>query len=221
MPPTALLPSGKVKLSWLPVHEVLGEGVFINLSSHALADWHGRQTDPETLAAREAIGGRLLATGFSKGTHSVAMTGPNFVLLHTLAHLLIREMAYAAGYSAASIRERIFHGRTETGWASGILLYTAHGDSEGTLGGLVRLGEPARLRHVFELLVERSAWCGQDPVCRESRGQGLHALNLAACHGCALVSETSCAHANVLLDRNRIVSRRAGAPGFLVRAVGE
>ena len=91
---------------------------------------------------------------------------------------------------------------------TGVLIYTAAGDQEGTLGGLVRQGEPDRLAGSLLALLERATWCGTDPICRESSGQGLHGLNLAACHACTLVAETSCVHSNALLDRTLV----AGSP---------
>ena len=215
IPPTSRTPSGKLAVDWLPAHEVIGEGVFLNLSQTALSSWEARQQDREMAERRDVVTKRLSGSIFVGGAQRHTHLGPHFVLLHTLSHLLLREMAYSAGYSAASIRERIYHGSVGSRQSSGILLYTADGDSEGTLGGLVRLGEPDRLRRSFLGLAARATWCGQDPVCRESSGQGLFALNLAACHGCALTSETSCAHANVLLDRNRLFGIRDGAPGFL------
>ena len=138
------------------------------------------------------------------------------VPLHTLSHLLIREMAFSAGYSTASLRERIYVGPASGGrTASGILVYTAEGDSEGTLGGLVQIGEPGRMRPVIESLLTHAQWCGQDPICRESTGQGMLSLNRAACHGCCLLPETSCVHVNVMLDRNAVVSLGATGTGLL------
>lgn len=52
-----------------------------------------------------------------------------------------------------------------------------------------------------------------DPLCRESRGQGLGSLNLASCHGCSLAAETSCERSNVLLDRVMVVGD-GNTPGF-------
>src|SRR5205085_10183007 len=61
---------------------------------------------------------------------------------------------------------------------AGLLIYTAAGDSEGTLGGLVRQGEAPLLARTLMSTLERSDWCSSDPLCRESRGQGLDSLNL-------------------------------------------
>src|SRR5581483_4471967 len=84
---------------------------------------------------------------------------------------------------------------------AGILIYTAAGDAEGTLGGLVREGEADRLFPNILKALQSSEWCSSDPLCRESRGQGPGALNLAACHACSLLPETSCTLSNRFLDR--------------------
>lgn len=77
---------------------------------------------------------------------------------------------------------------------SGVLIYTAAGDSEGTMGGLVRMGEPEFLGRTIARALDRARWCSSDPVCIESTGQGPDSCNLAACHSCALLPETSCEH---------------------------
>ena len=87
----------------------------------------------------------------------------------------------------------------------GVLVYTASGDAEGTLGGLVRQGEPDRLKLVIEQALRRMEWCSSDPVCIESPGQGSDNANLAACHGCVLLPETSCETGNRLLDRGVLI----------------
>ena len=112
----------------------------------------------------------------------------------------MRQLAFSSGYSAASLRERVY-ARQEPNSQAGVLIYTAAGDAEGTLGGLVRQGEAPRLLRSLYAALESADWCSSDPLCRESHGQGPDALNRAACHGCALVSETSCERSNLLLDR--------------------
>lgn len=85
---------------------------------------------------------------------------------------------------------------------AGFLIYTASGDSEGTLGGLVRLGRPDRLEPVFQRALSRALWCSADPICSENLGgQGSYLANLAACHSCVLLPETSCETFNHGLDR--------------------
>ena len=89
----------------------------------------------------------------------------------------------------------------------GILIYTASGDSEGTMGGLVRQGEPARLLATLDAALRKAQWCSSDPICIETTGQGTDNSNLAACHGCLLISETSCEEGNRLLDRAMLVGK--------------
>ena len=187
--------------------------MFINVRPDVLERW---ASDEVNSARASELQARLAKSYLSRGIDSATTSHPWFVPLHTLSHLLIREMAFSAGYSTASLRERIYVGPASGGrTASGILVYTAEGDSEGTLGGLVQIGEPGRMRPVIESLLTHAQWCGQDPICRESTGQGMLSLNRAACHGCCLLPETSCVHVNVMLDRNAVVSLGATGTGLL------
>ena len=67
------------------------------------------------------------------------------------------------------------------------------------------MGEPGFLDQTIGRALERARWCSSDPVCIDSSGQGPDNCNLAACHSCALLPETSCEQQNRLLDRGVIV----------------
>ena len=88
---------------------------------------------------------------------------------------------------------------------AGIFIYTASGDSEGTLGGLVRQGRPDTFPNIFKKAISSARTCSSDPVCILSHGQGRDALNLAACHACALLPETCCEERNGFLDRGVLI----------------
>lgn len=129
-----------------------------------------------------------------------------YVLLHTLSHLLIRQLSLECGYSGASIKERIYS--TYPGSdvkMAGILLYTSSSDSDGSLGGLVRKGRPESFEVIFRNMLQEASWCSSDPICIESHAQGYDSLNYAACHACSLLPETSCEMRNCLLDRAAVV----------------
>jgi hypothetical protein len=116
-----------------------------------------------------------------------------YLLVHSLAHVLINQFVFECGYSTASLRERLYVSADANAPMAGILIYTAAGDSEGTLGGLVRLGRQERLGPVVRRALSRASWCSADPVCSENLGgQGSRLANLAACHACVLLPETSC-----------------------------
>jgi hypothetical protein len=202
---------------WLPAIEVHGEGVFVSFSEERLAVW---ENQPEVRHRAELLDARLSET-FLETRLRPAVGGrvtARYVMLHTLAHLLIRQLSFESGYSAASLRERVYARMPEAGVVTqgqaGVLVYTAAGDAEGTLGGLVRQGEPPRLALTFMNLLEAAAWCSSDPLCAEHQGQGFASLNLAACHACTLVAETSCECGNALLDRALLVGS-PDVPGFL------
>lgn len=198
-------PSLDKHVNFLPAIEVFGEGVFIRIDEQAIRNWESEQpVMTRTLPLNTRLPRSFLSASIGE------VTSARFVMLHTLAHMLMRQMSFDAGYAASSIRERIYSTSTPESPLAGVLIYTAAGDSEGSLGGLARMGEPGRLIPVLARALGTAQWCSLDPVCGESTGQGTDSLSLAACHACALAAETSCTHSNVLLDRNLLVDPKIG-----------
>lgn len=187
--------------NWLPAIQTQGEGIFFEFNKDALEEW----------ANRPSVQGRLrnLQEAYRKSKYSGNVPGelrPIFVLIHTFAHLLINQLSFECGYGSSSIRERLYCEKTDNKYGMyGVLIYTASGDSEGSLGGLVRQGEKGRIEDTIRDAVRNAAWCSSDPVCIQSLGQGPESCNLAACHNCALLPETCCECGNRLLDRGVIV----------------
>lgn len=73
------------------------------------------------------------------------------------------------------------------------MIYTAVPDAEGTLGGLVSLGEPDKFSRVLDRALTDARNCSSDPLCAESApAHGSDACYAAACHVCLFLSETSC-----------------------------
>jgi len=201
------------KSSWLPALELYGEGVFFALDEELLGKWelhYGLEERAQDFRRRYA---HFHQPRSCPGADPIVT--PRFLLLHTLAHLLIRQLETQAGYPAASLKERIYctAGRLPM---SGILVYVAVPDIVGSLGGLAELAAPERFLPLLSSVFDHAEWCSLDPVCSEHEGQGPSLLNRAACHACALVPEPSCAYGNVLLDRTFIKGdSAAGIPAFL------
>ena len=180
------------RVGWLPAFRVHGEGIFLSLDFERIKKFD-RQPDLRLEPLLERI------RNVGRATLPVSR---GFILLHSLAHLLIKRLSFEAGYGASSIRERIYSAPAGSDREmAGILLYTAAGDSDGTLGGLVNLGRAGNLERIIAGVLEEARWCGSDPICMESGGQGPESLNMAACHACTLVAETSCEFQNRMLDR--------------------
>lgn len=215
---TVVAPGLDRNLGWLPGVEVYGEGIMLVLAEEAVAAWENANT--------KALERRLAAMRTRRAQSSLAFLpefSARFVLLHTLSHMLIRQLSFECGYASSSLRERIYAaapGGKQPPMA-GVLLYTADGDSEGSLGGLVREGQPERLFPTLLTAIQRSRWCSADPICREMEAQGLQGLNRAACHACSLVSETSCICANVMLDRAVLTGDGCDLPGFFSDVVDD
>jgi hypothetical protein len=188
---------------WLPAYVVKGEGIYLELNAERLAAWESR-AEVRARADALAVHYRGLATGRGMQPREL---NPRFMLLHTLGHLLINELVFTCGYSSASLRERLYASETPGRQMAGLLIYTAAGDSEGTMGGLVRMARPLSLYQVVTSALSDARWCSTDPVCMEAgeTGQGPDSCNLAACHGCALLPETACEEFNRFLDRGLVI----------------
>ena len=190
--------------TWVPASQVHGEGIFIRFSEHALLAWEAKDS-VKTLDDRLFQGHRGWRNARGLDPNE-GYPGVRYALLHTLSHLLIRELALECGYNAASIRERIY-GDTKDGQAqAGILIYTAAADSDGTLGGLVDLGKPESLGRLLDQAINRAKICSSDPLCSEHDPKKDRSLHSAACHACTFVSETSCEKGNRYLDRALVVA---------------
>ena len=114
-----------------------------------------------------------------------------FILIHTFSHVLIRQLTFECGYDASSLKERLYSGIDEDGTEmAGVLIYTASGDSEGSLGGLVERAKPEYFENTVRMAIEEAKFCSNDPICHETDKQGLEGYNVSACHACALLPET-------------------------------
>lgn len=185
---------------WLPAFRVYGEGIFLTLKKSRIERW---VTDEVASRYYDIIANHTRIYQILGRT--VRTLPPKFFLLHTLAHVLIRRLSFECGYGSSSLRERIYCWDEGNKEMTGILIYTAAGDSEGTMGGLVQQGKHGRFEALLLRSIHDAIWCSSDPLCIESRGQGIDSLNRAACHACALLPETSCEEGNRFLDRAALI----------------
>jgi hypothetical protein len=183
---------------WLPAIEVNGEGVFLEFDRRILADWERR---PEVQVRATGIRKHYTEMLEQLKVDSDLQVTPRLLLIHTFAHALINQWSLDSGYPAASLRERLYVSPD----MSGVLIYTASGDSAGSLGGVIGQAAPKRLGPSIEEALARIEWCSGDPLCVEADAQGVNSLNLAACHACVLLPEVSCEINNVFLDRGMLV----------------
>ena len=200
-------PLSRQSPTWLPASEVRGEGIFLRLKEDALQLWEQRpevmKLEQQFLKAHKSW--RRLR---KQNPPEAGFPGIRFVLLHSLSHAVMRQIALECGYTAASVRERLYcRGVSqEHGPMAGILIYTAASDSEGTLGGLVQLGQPVTLGRQLQHALESMRICGSDPLCAEhapvTDGRGVHG---SCCHACLFAPETSCERGNRFLDRTALV----------------
>ncbi|MDN5859163.1 MAG: DUF1998 domain-containing protein [Pseudonocardia sp.] len=199
-----------VRPEWVPASEVRGEGIFLRLPEELLRAWEVRVGGSAALRAHEQAYGR-----FRENRRSDRIAGPfdpmrhwpgaRYIAMHSLSHLLIRAIALECGYSSASLSERIYAGPVDDP-RSGILIYTSVPDAEGTLGGLVTLGEQRELGRLVRRALSDALRCSSDPLCAERLPAApADFLHGAACHVCLFVSETTCERGNRFLDRRFVV----------------
>jgi hypothetical protein len=192
--------------TWVPASEIRGEGLFFQFKEDLIQKWvkKARSLDGVFLEAHQRwrIARKLEPP-------QEFYPGVRFVLLHSFAHALIRQLAVECGYTTASLRERIYSRNPgeDGSEMAGVLIYTAAPDSEGTLGGLVSLGKPETLERHLDQALDNMRLCASDPLCAEHHpyrdGITLHA---ASCHACLFAPETSCERGNKYLDRAVLVS---------------
>lgn len=210
------------KPEWVVGTEDRGEGVFIQFDEEAVSVWERRIEDSSLWADHKQSHKRNFERRFSETSkavdHETRLKPPRYWLLHTFAHTLIRQMAMSSGYGAASLSERIYAwegGGQDRPPAAGVLICTTASDSDGTLGGLVRLSEEDLLARNVLSALQQAARCSSDPVCaRRTPRDPEDFLHGAACHCCVMASETSCERANRFLDRRFLINLPGSDLGF-------
>lgn len=190
------LKKGKTE-KWLPAAETIGEGVFIEFNRETMNKWLS-DADINKLSQKYAECYEEFCE--SKGWTVSILRDARYVLMHTFSHILIKQMSMSSGYSSAAIRERIYFGDKMLG----ILLYTGSADKEGSLGGLVELGNYDRLIPLMRDAFHEALLCTNDPDCLFHTPAG-NDSNGAACHSCCMISETACENGNRMMDRGVVV----------------
>jgi hypothetical protein len=193
--------------NWLPAIQQSGEGIFVTLSKDRVQEWI------DLSEVKDRV--NTIFSNLKKNDREIpgVEVSAKFILLHSLAHVLIQELVIECGYTSASLAERIY----ADGEQCGILIYTASASSDGTMGGLVEMSHPDQLLNALMNGLERARWCSNDPVCMElgNVGQGNSGSNLAACHSCCLLPETACEHFNQGLDRAMLIGDVTGKSSLI------
>lgn len=227
--PESAFSSGKAKLCelsnttlpWLPAVEVRGEGVFISLNIDSLRVWEKMSKVVERANLINQQYQQSLKKSDSSDDTSEFVITARHLLVHSLAHVLLRHVSLECGYETASIRERLYV-ENEPDDVAGLLIYTSSSDSEGTLGGLARQAEPELFEEIIRGALDSIGWCSSDPLCIKGITSVSETFNWAACHSCILVPETSCEHFNRFLDRTMLIGNRVDRiPGYFEKLLVE
>ncbi|HLF52570.1 DUF1998 domain-containing protein [Flavobacterium sp.] len=200
-------------VKWLPAVEVYGEGIFLKFKDDIVDEWLGKHHSAFSNIIKRYHSAQLKRRPQDEPKN----LNPFFIAMHTFAHLLIKKLCFECGYGSSSLRERLYFSDDPKCRMNGILIYTSSGDSEGSLGGLVRQGKAKNLGILVKNAIADAEWCSADPVCSDigqSSGQGPDNVNGSACHNCCIVPETSCEEFNMLLDRSAVIGTVEKKIGF-------
>ena len=196
---------GYTNQKWLPGIETRGEGIFISLDPNSLEEWESRDLNIQRAKRIEKKALEQHAKRNPGKTELPISVTPGFLLLHTFSHALMQQLSLECGYGSSSLSERIYYSNEENTKMCGVLIYTSTTDSDGTLGGLSRMGKQSRILTCIIDAIKRIEWCSSDPLCSAEVSSGTSVANLAACHACVYLPETSCQFFNNYLDRGFLV----------------
>jgi hypothetical protein len=192
------------QLTWLPAVENRGEGIFIQLNQDKLRSWESKTVVVDRVTVLRKAYEQAWQDRGRPGAAPKLVT-PRLLLIHSLAHALIRQVSLSCGYSSASLRERLYVDAGPMWEMAGLLIFTSSPDADGTLGGLARQGESGNIVRVFEDALASMMWCSSDPLCIE----GAHTHARSRPNACLLAAETSCEEFNSFLDRGLLVGTPA------------
>ncbi|MCK0125748.1 DUF1998 domain-containing protein [Gelidibacter sp. F2691] len=196
------------KTKYLPAIESFGEGIFIALSNDKIESWIASAEKNDNFSKKinklytniEKHAYRSVSEKFGLTINREHLI--RFLLVHTLSHLLIKELEFLCGYPSTSLNERLFVDKDQM---QGVLLYTIAG-AEGSYGGLVSQTPEAKMLRLLKSALRRASDCASDPICYNTDdGQGIGGLNMAACYSCTLIPENACEEFNSFLDRSLLI----------------
>ncbi len=183
---------------YLPGIEMYGEGFLIVINKLKLLRWYGSiKDDPDFIETMCKIKADLFSYNPMGEAYGTDVDVYCYCVLHTLSHMIIKQLEYVGGYSASSLSERIyFNGEDKVGF----MIYTVAG-SEGSYGGIVTAVENMTIHGLFKKAIEVGKVCSNDPVCMSDS---------AACFSCTLLPEITCEAFNKVLNRAMIIDNRFG-----------
>lgn len=192
-----------------PVVENYGEGIFLSFNQELL-DSYSASENVISLINNNLQRLSSNSDDFSGSAINYGLENNwQLYLIHTFSHLIMRELEFRCGYPTASLSERLYISNDVDHKMYGCMIYTTEG-AEGSMGGVIAQTNVKNLNNLIISALKRATICNSDPLCWESTGQGLFELNFASCFSCSLVSETSCEHRNIYLDRRILVDQKKG-----------
>ena len=157
--------------AWLPGYCVFGEGLYFELDEALVQEWEAAAPSLRQAAKLQGLYGEVQA---QRQLRERDLT-PRYLLVHTLAHVLMNQLTFECGYSSAALRERLYVSQEAGEELAAVLIYTAAGDARERWAAWCGWGSPGYLERVLADAVMQARWCAADPVCMEigsTTGQG-------------------------------------------------
>ena len=166
--------------NWLPATQHHGEGIFISFKESELNKRLDSSIIDERIEALKAqqINGNDVIDKFREYEVS-----KSFIFIHTFSHLLINELIYDSGYSAASIAERIFVNYEDSNKEDmqGLLI-THLQETQREQWWLGKAWGPEFFNKIFVNALRKALWCNRS-CCNETPRQGpLDLIKVHATH---------------------------------------
>jgi hypothetical protein len=187
-----------LQTKYLPAVQSVGEGFLLYFDDDNIREWFDmamlNHVFVETLD--NMVRNESKNHFFTTAEESIYFWA-KYILLHTLSHVLIKQLEFVCGYPATSLNERIYVSDTHH---AGIMIYTVAG-AEGSYGGLVTLVENNQISDLIKDSIEQARNCTSDPICYD---------NTSVCFSCSLLPETTCEVGNNLLNRTLLIDKDYG-----------
>ena len=170
------------------------EGIFVQLDPSETLNWISRVTGIDA-AKKGDFTSDLFEIQKRYAPSSVKLfhgsedpwSRTQYVLLHTVSHLMIKALGKFSGLEQEGLTERIYP------YQNGFVVYSNQ-NTDFSLGGLSMAFEH-NLADILDVMVQDSEVCPYNPECETQYG---------ACPACIYVAEISCENFNRVLDRRRL-----------------
>ena len=104
----SLAPISRKAPKWIPATEIKGEGIFLEFEEELIRTWENLPAVAKQAVRTKEAQKQWLNVRNRDLVDKVPFPGMRYILIHSFTHALMRQLTLECGYSAASLRERIY-----------------------------------------------------------------------------------------------------------------